>query len=199
MPRMLLSSRSFAGIRRYSRPGTTLRCKLERSLSHGLSTSLHTLVTTLDALVPRLSPTSILVAMQQDMAEQRTALQRFMSHVTTGFQQGMSDSIGPMLERMMTTFAHQQETLTSACTGLLQHLEQSLDTGLERMGARFTESLHTTTEQMALSQTQMEHFTAGLQGFTSQMHEATGLSVHQMAAALTAVVHDLSTKVTELS
>jgi hypothetical protein len=32
-----------------------------------------------------------------------------------------------------------------------------------------------------------------------QMHEATGLSVHQMAAALTAVVHDLSTKVAELS
>ena len=93
--------------------------------------------------------------MQQDMAEQGAALQRFTSHVTTGFQQGMSDSLGPMLERMITALAHQQETLTHACTGLMQHLEQSLDTGLERMGVRFTESLHTTTEQMALGKTQV--------------------------------------------
>jgi len=172
---------------------------IERSLAHSLSTSLHALVTTLDGLVPRLSPTSILVAMQQDMAEQGAALQRFTSHFTTGLQQGMSDSIGPMLERMITALAHQQETLTSACTGLIQHLEQSLDTGLERMDVRFTESLQTTTEQVALGKTQMENLTAGLQGFMGQMHEATGLSVHQMAAALTAVVHDLSSKVTELS
>jgi hypothetical protein len=172
---------------------------LERSLAHGLSTSLHALVTTLDALVPRLSPTSILVAMRQDMAEQGAALQRFTSHVTTGLQQGMSDSIVPMLERMITALAHQQETLTSACTGLIQRLAQSLDTGLERMDVRFTESLQTTTEQMALGNTQMENFTTGLQGFMSQMHESTGLSVQQMAAALTTVVHDLSTKVTELS
>jgi hypothetical protein len=172
---------------------------IERSLAHGLNTSLHTLVTTLDGLVPRLSPTSILVALQQEMVEQRTALQRFTSHFTTGLQQGMSDSIEPMLERMMTALAHQQETLTHACTGLMQHLAQSLDTGLERMSGRFTESLQTTTEQMALGKTQVEDFTAALQGFMGQMHETTGLSVHQMAAALTTVVHDLSAKVAELS
>jgi hypothetical protein len=171
---------------------------LERSLSHGLSTSLHALVTTLDSLVPRLSPTSILVAMQQDMAQQGAALQRFTSHVAAGLQQGMSDSVEPMLERMVTTLAHQQETLTSACTGLMQHLERSLDTGLERMGARFTESLYTTTEQMALGKTHVEDVTAALQGFMGQMHEATGFSVQQMAAALTTVVSDLSTKVAEL-
>ena len=172
---------------------------IERSLAHGLSTSLHALVTTLDGLVPQLSPTSILVAMRQEMAEQGAALQHFTSHVAAGLRQGMSDSIGPMLERMITALTHQQETLTSVCTGLIQHLEQSLDSGLERMDSRFTASLQTTTEQMALGNTQMENFTAGLQGFMGQMHEATGLSVHQMAAALTTVVHDLSTKVTELS
>ena len=67
------------------------------------------------------------------------------------------------------------------------------------MGVRVTESLHITNEQMALGKAQMENFTVGLQGFMDQMQEATGLSVHQMAAALTSVVHDLSTKVTELS
>jgi hypothetical protein len=153
---------------------------IERSLAHGLSTSLHALVTALDGLVPRLSPTSILVAMRQEMAAQGAALQGLTSHVPTGLQQGMSDSIGPMLERMVTALTHQQATLTSACTGLMQHLEQSLDTGLERMGVRFTESLQTTHEQMALGQTQMEHFTTGLQGFLDQMHEAIGLSVRQM-------------------
>jgi hypothetical protein len=172
---------------------------IERSLSHGLSTSLHTLGTTLDGLVPRLSPTSILVAMQQDIVAQGAALQRLTSHVTTGLQQDRSDTLGPMLERMLTMLAQQQGTLTSVCSDLIQRFEQSLDTGLERMGVRVTESLHTTHEQMAMGQTQMEHFTAALQGFMDQMQEATGLSVHQMAAALTSVVHDLSTKVTELS
>jgi hypothetical protein len=172
---------------------------IERSLSHGLSTSLHTLGTTLDGLVPRLSPTSILVAMQQDIAAQGAALQRFTSHITTGLQQDRSDTLGPMLERMMTTLTQQQGTLTSVCSDLIQRFEQSLDTGLERMGVRVTESLHTTNEQMAMGKTQMENFTVALQGFMDQMQEATGLSVHQMAAALTSVVHDLSTKVTELS
>ena len=80
---------------------------IERSLAHGLSTSLHILGTTLDSLVPRLSPTSILVTMQQDIAAQGAALQRFTNHVTTGLQQDRSDSIEPMLERMMTALAHQ--------------------------------------------------------------------------------------------
>jgi len=53
-------------------------------------------------------------------------------------------------------------------------------------------------EQLALGKTQVEEMTTVLRGLMTQMHDATGASVHQMAAALTAVAHDLSTRVSEL-
>jgi hypothetical protein len=219
---------------------------IERSLSHGLSTSLHHLTMTLDRLVPRLLPTSLL-------AEQSAALQRFNTHFDTRLQQGIREGMGPVLERLATTLhelaqrfhtteAHQQETLTNTFRDLVQNLERSIDTALGQMGFRFTESLsgaahqefqsviaslggtaqllegmnaqflttqqslgelvtfakHSTAEQMTLGKTQVEDFTTVLQGFMGQMQEAAGLSVHQMAAALTTVVHDLSTKVDQL-
>jgi HAMP domain-containing protein len=226
---------------------------IERSLSHGLGTSLHDLAMMLDRLVPRLSPTSILLVMQRDMAEQSTALQLFNTHFDTRLQQGIREGVGPVLERLATilqelthrlhtTEADQQETLANTFRGLVQNLERSIETALGQMGSRFAESLsgaahqefqsviaslggtaqllegmnvqflttqqtlselvtfanRATTEQMALGKTQVEDFTTVLQGFMGQMHEATGLSVHQIGAALTTVVHDLSTQVAEL-
>ena len=226
---------------------------VERSLSHRLSTSLHDLAMTLDSLIPRLSPTGLLLGMQQNLAEQSTALQLFNTHFDTRLQQGIREGVGSALEplattlqaltqRFHTTETHQQETLIDAFRGLVQNLERSIDTALGQMGSRFAESLsgaahqefqgviaslggtaqllegmnaqflatqqtlgdlvtfanHATTEQMVLGKTQMEDFTTVLQGFMGQMNEATGLSVHQIGAALTTVVHDLSTQVTEL-
>src|SRR5439155_2514665 len=226
---------------------------VERSLSHGLGTSLHDLATALDRLVPRLSPTSILLVMQRDMAEQSTALQLFNTHFDTRLQHSIKEGVGPVLERLAmtlqelthrlhTTEADQQETLANTFRDLVQNLERSIETALGQMGSRFTESLsgsahqefqsviaslggtarllegmnaqflatqqtlgelvtfanRATTEQVAMGKTQVEDFTAVLQGFMGQMQEAAGLSVHQMAAALTTVVHDLSTKVDQL-
>ena len=51
---------------------------------------------------------------------------------------------------------------------------------------------------MALGRSQVEDLTAVLRQFMVQMNETTGTSVTRMAATLTTVVHDLSTKVTEL-
>src|SRR5215475_6055607 len=73
---------------------------VERSLSHGLSTSLHDLAMTLDSLLPRLSPTSILMVMQRDMAEQSTALQFFNTHFDTRLQQSIKEGLGSVLERL---------------------------------------------------------------------------------------------------
>ena len=188
----------------------------ERSLSYHLSTSLHHLVTTLDSLVPRLSPSTILLAMQRDMAEQKADIQHFNAHFATRLQQGIRDGVGSTLERMVTTLqdmthhlhtseTHQQEAIASSLSGLVENFERSLE-GMnaqflatqQSFGELMTIAKHATTEQMALGKTQVEDVTAALQGFMGQMHEATGLSMDQMAAALTTVVHDLSTKVAEL-
>ena len=55
-----------------------------------------------------------------------------------------------------------------------------------------------TAEQMALGRSQVEDLTAVLRQFMVQMNETAGTSVNRMAATLTGVVHELSTRVTEL-
>ena len=55
-----------------------------------------------------------------------------------------------------------------------------------------------TTEQMALGKNQVEELTGVLRQLMAQVNETAGTSVNRMAATLTAVVHELSTKVTEL-
>ena len=55
-----------------------------------------------------------------------------------------------------------------------------------------------TAEQVALGKTQVEDLTAVLRQFMVQMNDTAGASVTRMAATLTGVVHELSTRVTEL-
>lgn len=55
-----------------------------------------------------------------------------------------------------------------------------------------------TAEQMALGRSQIEDLTAVLRQFMVQMNDTAGASVTRMAGTLTGVVHELSTKVTEL-
>jgi hypothetical protein len=57
---------------------------------------------------------------------------------------------------------------------------------------------HATEEQMALGKSQVEELTTLLRGLMAQLNESAGLSVTNTTAALTAVVYDLSTKVSEL-
>jgi flagellar biosynthesis chaperone FliJ len=55
-----------------------------------------------------------------------------------------------------------------------------------------------TAEQMALGKSQVEELTTLVRGLMSQLNDTAGVSVAQMAGALTAVVHDLSAKVSDL-
>src|SRR5262249_11992081 len=53
-------------------------------------------------------------------------------------------------------------------------------------------------EQMTLGKTQVEELTAVLRGLMTQIHQATDTSVNHITSTWTAVVHDLSNRVTEL-
>jgi uncharacterized protein YukE len=85
----------------------------------------------------------------------------------------------------------------------------STATLLEKMNAQFAGtqrameglielSQRTTTEQIQLGRTQVEELTEVLRSLMAQLNDTAGRSMSQMAATLTAVVHDLSEKVTAL-
>jgi hypothetical protein len=152
---------------------STLFLFAERPLWHRLTQGICELVATVDSLVPCLPSSRLLADVQRDLEAQAAAFQRFTAAFSTSLQQGISEGLGPPLERISVTLqelshllraaeARQQETITGTLDGLLAG------------------------------------HTAVLQELTAQMREVAGMSVTQIGSALTAVVYDLSTKVTEL-
>jgi hypothetical protein len=231
----------------------TIFLLFEKPLFHRLANSQRRLAATIDALVPCLSATRILADVQQDLSQQATALRHFNTDLPSKLQRGITESMGPTLERMVTTVedltevlrtaeAQRQDSLAGSLGELCGRLEQSMTMVLGDISTRFTASLsgsaqqeferattalgetarllegmngqflttqpalndfvslarHATEEQMALGRSQVEELTMLLRGLMAQLNESAGLSVTNMTAALTAVVHDLSTKVSEL-
>jgi hypothetical protein len=231
----------------------TIFLLFEKPLFHRLANSHRRLVATIDALVPRLSAARILADVQQDLSEQATAFRHLNTDLPVKLQQGISNSMGPTLERMVTTIedltevlrtaeAQRQDSLAGSLGELLGRLERTMTTVLGDISTRFTASLsgsaqqeferattalgetahllegmngqflttqstlndlvsvarRATEEQMALGRSQVEELTTLLRELMAQLGESAGLSATNMTAALTAVVHDLSSKVSEL-
>ncbi len=123
--------------------------------------------------------------------------------------QNLERSMAASLEQMSGRFS---ESLSGSAMQQFDRVAESLGGTarlLEGMNVQFqtTQSAlnelinfarNSTADQMALGRTQVEELTAVLRGLMTQIHETAGSSVNQMAATLTTVVHDLSTKVTEL-
>jgi hypothetical protein len=225
----------------------------EKPLAHRLSKTRLQLISSIDALVPRLSSVRVLAEMQRDIAEQSTAFRSFNADLATKLRQGFNESMGPTIQRMVETIeeldrhlraaeAQKQDSITGSVSTLLQNLEGSITSTLQSMGDRFKDSLsgsatsefarvteslggtahllasmnaqfqgtqsaleelvtlakNSTAEQLALGKSQVEDLTAVLRQFMVQMNESAGASVSRMAATLTGVVHDLSTKVNDL-
>ncbi len=124
----------------------------EKPLMHRLSKARLQLVNAIDTLVPRLTPASILIEMQRDMAEQSVAFKSFNSDLSLKLRQSFSESMGPTIKQMVDAIdelnrlmraaeAQKQESITGALTTAIEQLQQSITASLERMGASFTESL----------------------------------------------------------
>jgi hypothetical protein len=225
----------------------------EKPLAHRLSKTRLRLISSIDALVPRLSSARVLADIQRDIAEQTATFRSFNADLATKLRQGFSESMGPTIQRMVETIeeldrhlraaeTQKQDSITGSVSSLLQNLEGSITSSLQVMGDRFKDSLsgtatsefarvteslggtahllatmnaqfqgtqsaleqlvtlakNSTAEQLALGKSQVEDLTAVLRQFMVQMNESAGASVSRMAATLTGVVHDLSTKVNDL-
>jgi ABC-type transporter Mla subunit MlaD len=126
-----------------------------------------------------------------------------------GLHRNLERSINTSLENMGAKFT---ESLSGATMGEFVKVSDSLGGAarlLESMNTHFqtTQSAlsdlvnfakASTVEQMALGKTQVEELTAVLRGLMTQMEATTGSSVSRIANALGAMVHELSTKVSEL-
>jgi len=135
------------------------------------------------------------------------------AEATTGTLEGLLQQLGHSLTTTLTgmsdRFAHalshsatqEFESVVSALSGSSQLLADMNAQFLATQGA-FTSLVdlarNNTVEQMTVGKAQVEELTTVLREMMTQMHDTAGLSVNRMAATLTAVVHDLSTRVTEM-
>jgi hypothetical protein len=136
----------------------TIFLLLDKPLLHRLANSQRRLIAIIDALVPRLSAPRILADVQQDLSEQATALRHFNTDLPSKLQQGISDSSGPTLQRMITTVedltevlrtaeGQRQDSLTGSLGELLGRLEPSMTVVLGDISTRFTASLSGSAQQ----------------------------------------------------
>lgn len=204
----------------------TLFLLFEKPLLHRLSRSRMRLVSSIDALVPRLSPALLLVDIQRDIAEQSVAFRSFNADLSTKFKQGFSESLGPTIQRMVETIeemnrqlraaeAQKQESITGSVATLLQSLEQSISSSLAQMGDSFKESLSGTataefahvTESLGGAARLLENMNGQFQSTQAVLAELVGLAksstVEQLALGksqvedLTAVLRQFMVQMNE--
>jgi hypothetical protein len=135
------------------------------------------------------------------------------AETTTGTLEGLLQQLGHSLTTTLTTMSdrfaqalshsatQEFESVASALSGSAQLLTD-MNAQFLTTQAAFTNLVdlakNSTVEQMAVGKAQVEELTTVLREMMAQMHNTAGLSVNRMAATLTAVVHDLSTRVTEM-
>jgi hypothetical protein len=118
----------------------------------------------------------------------------------------LTDSLGKMGEQFTSSLSGstmaQFTRLSESVAGTASVLEQ-MNTQNQATQSALTELVtfakNSTTEQMALGRSQIEDLTNVLRSVLTQIEQTTGSSVKDMGVAITALMSDLSTKVTELT
>ena len=154
-----------------------------------------------------------MVGALEELNQLLRATEAHKSDAITGSLNGLLQNLG---QSLTTTLASMSDRFAQSLSGSAnQEFDQVVSTLggtarlLEGMNAQFQTTQatltdlvrlakDTTVEQMALGKTQVEELTTVLRGLMTQMHDATGTSVNHITTTLTAVVHDLSTRVAEL-
>lgn len=165
----------------------------EKPLAHRLSAARLKLISSIDALVPRLSSARILADIQTDIAEQSSAFRSFNADLATKLKQGFNESMGPTIQRMVETIeeldrhlraaeTQKQDSITGSVASLLQNMEASITSSLQAMGDRFKESLSgTATGEFARVSESL--------GGTARLLENMNLQFQGTQAALTELVN----------
>jgi signal transduction histidine kinase len=173
-----------------------LSLKLKQSFSESMGPTIKQMVDAVEAL------NQLLRAAEAQKQESITgalgaALQHLEQSIKTSLE-GMGEKFKESLSgSAKDEFGKVTETLSGAAR-VLENVKAQSEMTQTALNDLINLAKSSTAEQMALGKSQVEDLTAVLRQFMVQMNETAGTSVTQMAATLTSVVHDLSTKVADL-
>jgi len=175
---------------------TSLAGKLSQSLNESMKPTLDRMVQTIDELNQ---------LMRAAEAQKQESITGSLETLLRNLERSITTSLGEMGERFSASLSgntRQQFDDVGRSLGGTARLLEGMNTQFQGTQAALNELVSfarsSTAEQMALGRTQVEELTAVLRQLMDQINETAGSSVTRMASTLTAVVHDLSTKVSDL-
>ncbi|MBI4457329.1 MAG: hypothetical protein HY644_15730 [Acidobacteria bacterium] len=173
-----------------------LSLKLKQSFSESMGPTIQRMVDVVDELNRLLRATE--AQKQESITGSLETMLRNLERSITASLEGMGERFKESLSgSAMDEFAKVTESLGGTAR-LLENMNVQSQMTQSALNDLVDMAKSSTAEQMALGRSQVEDLTAVLRQFMTQMNETAGASVTQMAATLTGVVHDLSTRVTEL-
>ena len=171
--------------------------RLKQSFSESMGPTLERMVTAVEEL------NQLLRAAE---AAKSDTISESLGGMISRLEASLTQSLGKMGEQFTSSLSgntmSQFSRLSESLAGAAAVLEQ-MNTHNQVTQSALTELVSfaksSATEQMALGRTQIEDLTNVLRSMLVQIEQATGSSVNNMGAALTALMTDLSLKVGELT
>lgn len=204
----------------------TLLVSAEKGVMHPVRTAIASFTLTLSGLLPKLVPAQIVSDLHGEIAEQSSAFKAFNADLTLKLKQSFGESLGPILQRMVTAIddlnrslrkveAQKHESTDGQPVLSPRDIEQSLETSLGKVGDRFINSftgsaqgqLNQVMESLASTAKLLEQmnsqFILNQNVFNDLINVAKNVTADQIAAReaqaeqLTAVLSELMNRLQE--
>lgn len=182
----------------------------EKGLFHPVKVRALALGATLRNLLPRLTPSQILLDSHKEIVDHLEALRSRDAALAVGLTQGLARAIEPALSGMAVKF---NESLTGAARGQFSQMSESLGGTAEMLqqmngqlamtgnvlGELVEMVRHTAAAETANRQTQIEQMTGAVGNLMGKLQDHAGDSMGSMEKAMAAITLDMSRKMTDLS
>ena len=182
----------------------------EKGLFYPVKVRTLALGVTLRNLLPRLTPSQILLDSHKEIVDQLEALRGRDAAFASELGQGLAHTIEPALDTMAVRF---NESLTGAAQSQVGHMSESpgstaamlkqMNSQLAMTGRVLNDlvelATRTAANEAASRQTQVEQMTGAVGNLMGRLEDHTGESVGSMEKAIAAITLDMSHKMTDLS
>jgi len=182
----------------------------EKGLFYPVKVRTLALGVTLRNLLPRLTPSQILLDSHKEIVDQLEALRGRDAAFASELGQGLAHTIEPALDTMAVRF---NESLTGAAQSQVGHMPESpgstaamlkqMNSQLAMTGRVLNDlvelATRTAANEAASRQTQVEQMTGAVGNLIGRLEDHTGESVGSMEKAIAAITLDMSHKMTDLS
>ncbi len=182
----------------------------EKGLFHPVRERALALGATLRNLLPRLTPSQILLDSHREIVDHLEALRNRDGALALDLGQGLADTLEPALKNMAVTF---NESLTGAARGQFGQMSESLGSAsrmLQEMNDRLSLTGTILNELVEMArrnaaaesagrQAQIEELTGAVGNLMGRLGEHTGESMSSMEKAMAAITLDMSRRMTDLS